>query len=94
MRNKLASKRIGPYRVIQCLNDVLNYQIVDVNSLSAKPKIVHYNRLKPKYEDKGQRKVSANNFPHPTQGNGLNFQAPVQNLPDSDRDQVLPSTTA
>lgn len=54
VRNKLETKWIGPFRVMQVFNDGLNYQIVDPMSSSAKPKIVHYNRLKPHYQSDGR----------------------------------------
>ena len=54
VRNKLANRWIGPYRVNQVFNDGLNYQIVDPMALSAKPKVVHYNRLKPHFSSDGR----------------------------------------
>ena len=54
VRNKLANRWIGPYRVNQVYNDGLNYQIIDPMALSAKPKVVHYNRLKPHFSSDGR----------------------------------------
>ena len=49
-RSKLTSRWIGPYKVIQKFNDGLNYKVVDINRISDIPKVVHFNRLKPKYQ--------------------------------------------
>lgn len=54
VRNKLATKWIGPFRLVQVFNDGLNYQIIDPLSPSAVPKVVHYNRLKPRYQSDGR----------------------------------------
>ena len=49
VRSKLTPRWCGPFRIIQKFNDGLNYQIVDANGISDIPRVVHFNRLKPKY---------------------------------------------
>lgn len=48
VRSKLTPRWIGPFQVIQEFNDGLNYQIIDPMVRAAKPKVIHYNRMKPK----------------------------------------------
>ncbi len=61
-RSKLTPRWKGPYQVLQSFNDDLNYQIVHLSEPSSKPKIVHYNRLKPMYETTGANSTKPETF--------------------------------